>query len=62
MAGGDDPMWTAASAGAAAAYLPRGQAATIASTRHMPALEAPDQVISLITGLWAAAASSDAAH
>jgi pimeloyl-ACP methyl ester carboxylesterase len=52
--GGDDPMWTAANANVAATHLPHGQAVTVAGTRHLPALEAPDEVIALITQLWAA--------
>ncbi len=59
VAGGDDPMWTAASASAAAALLPHGQAVTVPGTRHMPALEAPDEVTGLITQFWVST-SSDA--
>ena len=55
--GGDDPMWTAASASAAAGCLAHGQAVTIPGSRHMPALEAPDELTSLITRFWAAAGS-----
>lgn len=59
VAGGDDAMWTAENAVAAAGHLPRGQAVTIPGTRHLPPLEAPDEVIGLVTRAWAAA--SDAA-
>lgn len=61
VAGSDDPMWTAASATAAATHLPHGQAVTIAGTRHLPALEAPEEVIGLIAQFWAAT-SSDGTH
>jgi pimeloyl-ACP methyl ester carboxylesterase len=55
MAGDDDPMWTAAAAGAAAAQLPHGEAVIIPGSRHMPALEAPGEVSRRITGFWASA-------
>jgi pimeloyl-ACP methyl ester carboxylesterase len=53
IAGGDDPMWTAASASAAAGRLAHGRAAAIPGSRHLPALEAPDEFTSLITRFWA---------
>jgi pimeloyl-ACP methyl ester carboxylesterase len=52
--GGDDPIWTAAGANAAIEHLPHGQAVTIAGARHLPTLEAPDEVISLVTQFWTA--------
>jgi pimeloyl-ACP methyl ester carboxylesterase len=55
VAGGDDAMWAAADAAAAARHLPHGQAVTIPGTRHLPPLEAPDEVIGLVTQAWAAA-------
>jgi pimeloyl-ACP methyl ester carboxylesterase len=58
VAGGDDAMWTAGSAAAAAGHLPHGQAATIPGTRHLPPLEAPDEVIGLVTRAWAAASDA----
>jgi pimeloyl-ACP methyl ester carboxylesterase len=57
VAGGDDPMWTAASASAAARHLAHGRAVTIPGSRHLPALEAPDEFTSLITRFWAATGS-----
>jgi pimeloyl-ACP methyl ester carboxylesterase len=36
---------------------PHGQAVTIAGTRHLPALEAPEEVIGLIAKFWAATSS-----
>jgi pimeloyl-ACP methyl ester carboxylesterase len=53
MTGDDDAMWTAAKARAAAAWLPHGETAIIPGSRHMPALEAPDEVARLITAFWA---------
>ena len=55
--GDDDPMWTAAGATAAAGELLHGQAATVAGSRHLPSLEAPDEIIALITDFWSASSS-----
>jgi pimeloyl-ACP methyl ester carboxylesterase len=52
MVGDDDPMWTAVRARAAAAWLPNGGSVIISGSRHMPALEAPDEVSRRILTFW----------
>jgi len=56
----DDAMWTAENTAAAAGRLPHGQAVTIPGTRHLPPLEAPDEVLRLVTGAWAEASEAHA--
>jgi pimeloyl-ACP methyl ester carboxylesterase len=55
-AGDDDPMLTTVELARAAEALPHGQTRTIAGSRHLAPVEAPDEVISLVTKLWGATA------
>jgi pimeloyl-ACP methyl ester carboxylesterase len=52
-AGDDDDLWTPTAAALAASGLLNGRAATITNSRHLPPLEAPEQVIELVMQLWA---------